>query len=105
LEDLIVDGPPVGLDLGLARTADKTEATSLAFEVGPCADQAGALIGKRRHLDLKHALAGARAVREDLEDEAGAVQQLQPPFLFEVALLNGRDRTVDKDQPDFLGRE
>ena len=102
---LFVDGAAVGLDLGFAGAAHEAKPAALTFKVGPGADQPRALIGERRQLDLKHALAGARAVGEDLKDQPGPVEELHAPFLFEIALLNGRHRPVDQHQVDLLGVE
>ncbi len=100
-DHLVVDGAAVGLDLRLAGAADEAEAAALAFEVGPGADQAGALIAQGRKFDLQHAFAGAGAVGEDLEDQPGAVEKLDAPFLFQVALLDRADRAVDQHKPDL----
>ena len=50
-----------------------------------------------RKLDLQGALARGSAAAEDLEDEAGAVQHLGAPVLFEIPLLDGRKLGVDDD--------
>ena len=79
---LFVDGAAVRLDLRLAGTADETKPAPLPFQVGPGPHQPCALVGQCRHLDLQHTFAGGGAIREDLQDQTGAVQQLDPPFLF-----------------------
>ena len=92
----------VCLDLGLAGAADKAQSATLPLQVGPGAHKAGALIVQGCHFDLQHALAGGSAVAENLEDQAGAVQQFDPPCLFKVALLHGRDGTVHQHQLDLF---
>jgi hypothetical protein len=99
--ELFVDGAPVGLDLGLAGAADEAEPAALAFEVGPGPHQPGALVAERGHFHLQHALAGAGAVGEDLEDQPGPVEDLDPPGLFEVALLHRAHRAVDQHELDL----
>jgi hypothetical protein len=101
--DRLVDGAPVGLDLRLAGAAHEAEAAALAFKVGPGAHQPRALVAERGKLHLQHTFAGARAVGKDLQDQAGAVQKLAAPGLFEVALLHRRHRTVDQDKADPVG--
>ncbi|GAD56400.1 hypothetical protein MBELCI_2452 [Limimaricola cinnabarinus LL-001] len=71
--------------------------------MGPGADQPRALIAERRHLDLQHALAGGGAIAEDLEDQAGPIEDLYLPFLFEISLLHRADMAVDQHQLDLVG--
>ena len=101
-DKLVVDRAPVGLELGLAGAADEAKPAALPFKVGPGPNQPRALIGQRRHLDLQHALARRRTVREDLEDQPGAVEDLDLPGLFQIALLHRRHRSVDQHKLDLV---
>src|SRR5260221_6430207 len=47
----------------------------------------------------------ARPRAEDLENQAGAVDDLAVPRLLEVALLDRRDRRVDDDDADLFRRD
>jgi len=51
-----------------------------------------------RELDLQLAFVRARALREDVEDEARAIDDAALGELFEIALLHRRQRAVDEDQ-------
>jgi hypothetical protein len=51
-----------------------------------------------RKLDLQLAFERARALREDVEDQAAAVEHAALELLFEVALLARAQRAVDDDE-------
>ena len=76
--DPFLDQPAVGLDLRLARTTEKAKAAALAFEMRPAAHQPAALIGQVRKLDLQPPFPGQGPLAENLQDEAGAIENLAP---------------------------
>ena len=82
--------------------ADKPEAATLAFKVGPGTDKAGSLVFQMRQFDLHRAFARLRPVAEDLKDQPGTVKDLDLPRLFQVLLLLRRDRAID-DHQFYLG--
>jgi hypothetical protein len=51
-----------------------------------------------RELDLQLAFMGARALREDVEDQSRAIDDAALGELFEIAFLHGAQRAVDQDQ-------
>ena len=83
------DQAAVGLELRLARAA-QADAALLPLEVGPAADEARRQVLELRELDLQLALGAARALREDVEDQAHAVDDAAFERPLEVALLRRR---------------
>src|SRR5260370_28950365 len=101
--DAFLDDSPVGLELGLARAAQKAESAALALEMGPRAHQPALLIVQMRVLDLQRPFAGMRALPENFEDQPGAVEHLGVPGLLEVALLHRRNGAIHDDEIDLEG--
>ncbi len=93
----VADQPPVGLELGLARPAH-ADAALLPLEVGPAAHQPRRQVLELRQLDLELALRAVRALREDVEDQAGAVDDAAFERALEVALLRPGQRVIEDDE-------
>ncbi len=83
----------VGLELRLAGSA-QADAALLPLEVGPAAHQPRGHVLELRELDLQLAFEAAGTLREDVEDEAAAVEHATLEGLLEVALLARRERGV-----------
>src|SRR5262245_46390422 len=56
-----------------------------------------------RKLDLQRSFPRMRPSPEDFEDQSGSVKDLGVPRLLEVALLNGRQRTVHHHDSSHVG--
>ena len=65
--------------------------------MGPGAHQPRPLVIQPRQFDLKPPLLGPCATAEDFQDQAGAVDDLHLPRLFQIALLHRRQGVVDDD--------
>src|SRR5690606_2315395 len=92
----MADQPPVGFQLGLARSAQADPAL-LPLEVTPAMLEAGREMLQLRELDLELALVTARALRKDVQNETGPIDDsaLQPQL--EVALLRRSEVMVEDD--------
>ena len=86
--DLVADQAAVCLELRLAGAA-RADAAAEPLEVRPLAAQARQDVLVLRQLDLQPALPRPRVLREDVEDQRGAVEHLHVQRLLEVALLRG----------------
>ena len=100
--DALADGSPVRFYLRFARAAKEAEAAALPLQMRPGAYQPAFLIGQPRKLHLQPSGFAVSALGEDFENKPGPVENLGIPGLFEVALLDGRQRVVDDDDLDLL---
>ena len=102
--DALVDQTAVGFDLRFARAAEEAVAAALALKMGPGPHQPALLVGQMGKLHLQPAFARQRALPEDFENEARAIEDLAPPCLFEIALLHGRHDVIDDREAGILRR-
>ena len=84
----------VCFELRFAGTAH-ADAALLTLEVSPSAHEARGDVFQLRELHFELAFVAARALREDVEDEAVAIEHAAAGVLLEVALL-ARARARDR---------
>jgi len=94
--DALADQAAVGLELGFAGTA-QADTALLAFKVGPAADQARGQVLQLGQFHLQLALVALGALGEDVEDQAGAIDDAAVQAAFEVTLLGRRQGVVEDD--------
>jgi len=66
--------------------------------VRPAAHETRGHVFELRQFDLQFAFVRACALREDVEDQSGAINDPTLRELLEVALLDRRQRVIDQDQ-------
>ncbi len=86
----LADQPTVDFELAFAGAAQKAKTAALTLQMGPRSHEARALIRERRQFDLETPLMSARPFAKNLENKAGAVDDLCLPTFFEIALLYRR---------------
>mmetsp|Transcript_7251 Transcript_7251/g.12139 ORF Transcript_7251/g.12139 Transcript_7251/m.12139 type:complete len:252 (-) Transcript_7251:1058-1813(-) len=100
---MVVNCPPVSLNLGFTGTTHKPKTTTLALQVGPSPHQSRALIRQRCHFHLQNTFARTSAIGEDLEDQPGPVQKFDLPLFLKIALLHRSHRPVNQDKLNLIG--
>ncbi len=100
--DAFIDLTPIRFDLGLARPADKSETATLALQMSPASHQPAALIGKMGQFDLSSTFAGVRPGAENLEYQAGPVDDLALESGLEIALLDRSQFGIDADNVNLF---
>ncbi len=93
----LADEPAVRLELRLAGAA-QADAAFLPLEVGPAAREPRGQVRELRELDLQLAFRASCAQREDVEDEARAIDDAAGELLFEIALLHAGERVIEDDE-------
>ena len=94
----VADQSPVGLDLGLAGAAEKTEAASLPLQMRPTTHQPTGLVIQMREFHLKTTFRRSGPLAEDFENETGPVDHLDANLVFQVPLLDGTQLRIDDQQ-------
>ena len=105
----VEDDASVHLELRLARSAQShrafaaaaARAAALSLEVRPEALQARQHVAVLCQLDLRLGVGRLGSHGEDVENETGAVENLDFEFGFDVAQLLGREFVVEDDHRDF----
>ncbi|MCY1298974.1 hypothetical protein D9M70_484870 [compost metagenome] len=93
----VVQHAPVQLELALAGTAAHADTALLPLQVAPGADQPRGAVRHLRQLHLHLADVALRALAEDIEDQAGAVDHVPVQEALEVALLRRAECRVEHD--------
>jgi len=100
LPRLGVEHSAIELNLLLAWTATLPNATALPFEVSPAANQATELVFDTGEFDLQLALITASALRENVEDQFGSIDDWNPQQLVQITLLHRRQGIIENDSAD-----
>ena len=98
----IADHSAVRFDLGFTGTAKEAETASLTLQVSPASHEAASLIIEMRELHLQPTFCRRRTLSKDLQNQPCPVDHLGADLLFEVFLLDWRQRRIDDQQPDAL---
>ena len=93
----LAEQPPVGLELRLARSA-QADAAFLPLQVSPAAHQARRQALELGELDLHFSFVAARTLRENVEDQARAIDHTAVQALLEITLLYGRQIVVENGE-------
>jgi hypothetical protein len=95
--DAIGEQATIGFELRFAR-ASQTDAALSALKVAPTSDQPRREMTQLRELDLKLTFEAARALREDIQDQARSIENTALQERFQVALLTRRQRVIENDE-------
>ncbi len=93
--DAVLHAAAVGFQLRFAFAATHADATFLPGQMAPETRQAREQVLELGKFDLQLAFTRARALREDIQDQRRAVQQLAIEQFFQVAALRGGQFLVE----------
>jgi hypothetical protein len=93
LRDAISDPPAVHFQLGFAGPSCPDSAAQ-AGEHYALSRKPGKQIAQLRKLNLELSFTRARAPGKYIQDELGSIQHLTVDFVFEIALLPGRELVI-----------
>src|SRR5690606_11031098 len=80
------------------RAPEEPEAAALALQVRPRSHEAALLVIEVCEFDLQAPFGSRRTLAEYLENQTGPIGHLALQRLFQIALLDRRQRAVDDDQ-------
>src|SRR6266566_5556864 len=95
--DLATNDAPVGFQLRFAGTSE-SDATANTRQVRPHAGEPRQQVLELRQLHLELRLVTARARREDVENDFGAIHHAHAEALLELDALHGREALVEEHQ-------
>src|SRR6266550_181336 len=93
--DLAANDPAVGFELGFARSP-QADAAADTRQVGPHPRQSRQQILELRQLHLQLRLVAARARREDVENDLGAIHDADAEALLELHALYRGETLVEE---------
>jgi hypothetical protein len=100
--DPLADQPAVSFKLRFTRAA-QTNTALLPLKVSPGANQARGQVLELCKFDLQLAFMTAGTLRENVEDETGAVDHAPVQRRFQIALLRGREGVIKNDEFHVIG--
>ena len=96
--DAVLHAAAVGFQLRFAFAAAHADAARLPRQVAPEPRQPRQQMLQLREFDLQLAFARAGALREDVENQRRAVQDLAVEYFLQIAALGGRKFVVENDR-------
>ena len=88
---------PVGFQLCFARTA-QADAAFLTLQMGPPAHQTGSKMLKLSQFYLQFTLVAFRALRKDIQNQTGAINDAPSQTLLQITLLGRGEVMIENNQ-------